>query len=83
MKNYSVNVMLETLRAIHCLQMINEDNVDIAWKIFAKLFLDVTASIAPIKPVRLKQDCEPWFSGEILDLLSRWDKAWDKFPVKI
>ena len=32
MKNYSVNEMLEKLRAITWLLVINEENVDIAWK---------------------------------------------------
>ena len=71
--------MLEKLKAINCLLVINEENVDIAWKRFAKLFLDVIDHIAPIKTVRLKHGCEPWFSGEILKLISRRHKAWVKF----
>lgn len=29
--------------------------------------------------MRLKQGCEPWFNGEILESISNRDKAWVKF----
>ena len=61
------------------MQVTNEENVEMACKGFAKVFLDVIDNIATIKTVRLKQGCEPWFSSEILELISRWHKAWVKF----
>ena len=79
MKNYNVNTFLEKLSSLNWLSVINFDNVDMSWEAFSEMFLNVIDSVAPLKKVRLKQDCEPWFSGEILELISRRDKAWIKF----
>jgi hypothetical protein len=79
MKNYDVNVFKEKLGEIDWFQVINDENVNSAWKKFCKLFLGVVDVVAPIKSVRLKQNCEPWFSGEILHLISQRDKAWVNF----
>ena len=44
-----------------------------------RMCLGVINSVAPIKYLRLKQGCELWFSGEILNLISQKDKAWVNF----
>ena len=79
MKQYNSETFKEALNKIDWFKVINEENVDKAWRTFSRLFLEVVDSIAPLKKVRLKQNCEPWFSGDILNLISNRDKAWVKF----
>ena len=79
MKNYNVNEFLDKLRGLNWYKVINEENVNIAWQYFCEMFLNVIDSIAPIKTVRLKQNSKSWFSMEILEMISKRDKAWVKF----
>ena len=79
MKMYSAGALIDRLRSVNWLEVLNDEDVNSAWTKFSVLFLKVIDEIAPVKTVRLKQNSEPWFSGEILDLISRRDKAWIKF----
>ena len=55
------------------------ENVNSAWLKFKELFLSVVNELAPLKQIRIKQRSEPWFSGIILDLISRRDHALANF----
>ena len=79
MKNYSVDTFVEKLNEIDWWIVLNEENIDSAWNKFSTLFLEIIDNIAPIKTVRLKQNCESWFSGDILESISKRDKAWTRF----
>ena len=59
--------------------VLNEKNANIALQMFNKLLMDVINLVAPLKTVRIKQTSEPWFSSDILYLISLRDKAWVKF----
>ena len=79
MKNYDIHMFKTKLSEIDWYQVINVEDVNLAWSSFCKLFLEVVEHVAPVRTVQLKQGSEPWFSGEILELIGRRDKAWYKF----
>ena len=60
--------------SVNCLKVELQENVIDVWGLF-KEKMSVIYEIAPVKSVRLKQHGCEWFNGEILDLISKWDKA--------
>ena len=62
MKHYDVQDFRNKLNELDWYQVIYEENVDVALKRF-NMFLEVVDNVAPLKTVRLKQNCDPWFFG--------------------
>jgi len=79
MKNYDSDVFVDKLNSVNWFEEIETEDVNIAWSNFSKRFIDVIDSVAPVKAVRIKQNTEHWFNGEILNLISKRDKAWYQF----
>ena len=79
MKEYKKDVFVEKLRSVDLCQIINIENVSVAWKKFSQMFLEILDSVAPVKSVRLKQRSEPWFTEDILRMTGKRNKAWRKF----
>ena len=78
MKNYSKDKFIEKLNEINWFYVLNELDVNSAWKNFREVFSKKIDEIAPMKEVRLRSNSEPWFDGNILNLISERDKLVDK-----
>ena len=48
MKNYSVQVLLDKLRSVDWMVVLNEEDVNHAWTKFSTLILEVIDDIAPV-----------------------------------
>ena len=74
-KHYSKELLCERLSAVTCnwFPVITCNDID------QTLFLGVLDSIAPATTIRVKQRSEPWFTGEILCVINKRDKALREF----
>ena len=79
MKDFDQDVFVDKLRNVNWFDVLNCENVDMAWSKFKKLFIDVIDTVAPVKEVRLKYKSEDWFTGELVELIHERDKALMKF----
>lgn len=48
MKNYSLQVLLDKLRSVDWMVVLNEEDVNHAWTKFSTLILEVIDDIAPV-----------------------------------
>ena len=78
-KHYSKELFCERLSAVIWFPVITCNDIDQAWSNFKTLFLGVLDSIAPATTIRVKQRSEPWFTGEILCVINKRDKALREF----
>ena len=74
LKNYNKEKLLEKLKSINWYYVLNELDVNKAWRNFAQEFRKVIDDIAPVKEIRLRSRSEPWFDAHILNLISERDK---------
>ena len=75
LKNYSIVDFLSKLRNTNWTDVTLCTDVDIAWLRFKEIFTNILNEIAPIKQVRINVRTEPWMNSEILELISKRDKA--------
>ena len=79
LKNYTPEAFHEKLCDANWRPCFMSTCVNIAWKSFQTIFLNVLDDIAPIKEIRLKQRTEPWMSSEILQMIKERDKHLQHF----
>ena len=79
MKNYSGEAFSAAMRKVDFFQVINCENVNECWYIFKNLFFEQVDAIAPIKEVHLKQRSEHWFNSDLLESISKRDKAYRRY----
>ena len=79
MKDYNPAVFLQNLQQIDWFQVINTEDMNLAWSKFVHLFNEVIDCVAPIKNVRLKKKFNHWFSGDVLHCIRKRDRAWINF----
>ena len=72
LRNYSVEVLLETLSSADWSTVYCSD-VNQSWCNFKTIFLQILDAVAPIKEIRLKNRTEPWMNNEILENIRHRD----------
>lgn len=83
LKNYSVTDFEEKLKRQDWFKVINCENANQAWCNFCQMFKAVIDVVAPVKQVRLKQRTKLWFSGDIINLIRKRDKAQINFKKSL
>lgn len=66
LKRYSPQIFAEELSKVNWIEVMQCDDVDIAWDRFKRNFLQVLNKVAPYKEIRIKQRTEPWMTDSIL-----------------
>ena len=79
LKNYSSELFTDKLKNINWYNVIDIDDVNMAWDKFKELFTSVIDEIAPKKQVRIKNHTEPWMTDEILRCIRERDKSLYEF----
>lgn len=78
LKKYSREVFIECLNSLNWSLVLCSD-VDEAWGQFKNMFLEAVDKVAPIKTIRVKLRSEPWMNGDILEAISKRNKAFSVF----
>lgn len=78
LKKYSRVVFIECLNSLNWPLVLCLD-VDEAWEQFKNMFLEAIDKVAPIKTIRVKLRSEPWMNGDILEAISKRNKAFSVF----
>ena len=78
-KNYRKESLVNKSQNINWLEVELEEDVNVAWSNFKSKITTVIDELAPVTQVRLKQRGGVWFNTEILQLISKGDKALVKF----
>ena len=79
LKFYSRDLLIDELSKVVWEPLYSCEDVDMAWDIFKKLFMEVINKVAPSKKVRIKQNTEPWMCQEILTLIKERDSVFKAF----
>ena len=79
MNNYRKESLINKLQNINWLEVELEEDVNVACSNFKGKITTVLDELAPVTQVRLKQRSGDWFNAEILQLISKRDKALVKF----
>ena len=77
MKNYDKDKFLSLLQASDWSMVLEEEDTDAAWSAFSSILTSAMDQVAPLKSVHIKQRSEEWINGELLELISQKDKAYD------
>ena len=76
LKSYNPSVFKEKLSKINWIQILACKSADMAWNMLKCCFIGVVDEVAPVKEIRIKQRTEPWMNPEILELITKRDKAY-------
>ncbi len=79
MKTYDSEVFKGKLKSLNWSDILDVDNVNLAWSMFSNMFKKVIEEVAPIREIRAKQRSQLWFTGEVRDLIQARDQAHSKF----
>ena len=74
MKNYTTEKLQEQLSQVNWFNVIEHDDINVAWNNFKTILTEIIDRLAPIKEMRLKQRSEPWLESEIIDLIRTRDR---------
>lgn len=76
-RHYTKELFCEHLSVVDWSVVLNCVNVDEAWQNFSTVFL--VDSLAPFKIIRFKNQTEPWFSNDVIDVIKSCDSFLKKF----
>ena len=79
LRNYSPASLLLELSNVDWSNVLNCNNVNLAWDNFKSVFLKILDKIAPVKEIRLKNRTEPWMDNSILENIRLRDHLLYKF----
>jgi hypothetical protein len=79
MRNYEQEVYIDMLRNANWENVLNDNEVNSAWRKFKDILDHIIDHIAPVKRVKVKSKTEPWMTGEIIEAIKERDKLFSTY----
>jgi len=79
LKNYNIEKFSKALQDAKFPNYDIFSNVDIAYNDLLKRLSSAIESVAPLREVRIKNNSEDWFDGELHDKIKERDQLFQKF----
>ena len=78
-RKYTPELFVQILKDLNFADYKNFDDINVAYNNFSVKLLQAINISAPLKEIRVKNDNQEWFDGEILDAILSRDKLFKKF----
>ena len=78
-RKYTPELFVQKLKDLNFPDYKNFDDINVAYNDFSVKLLQAINISAPLKEIRVKNDNQEWFDGEILDAILSRDKLFKKF----